>query len=474
MITEGGDISARSDWLRQVEQSLAGRSYEDALTTLTYDDVRVEPIYERAAGAIPLGRAASGWMARQVHAGSDADAVHSAILEDLAQGAGSVELRLAAPGLSGLPPRFDSIAQALAGVPLDRVQVSVSAGDQYFGATQCLMSLWEQTGLSEAQRLGAINADPLGTLARTGALEAGLWPSLEILGQFVASNIGSWPNVRLVLADGRPYHEAGASEGQELAAMLATVVEYLRVLSHEGVGSTDLFPRLSVALAADCNLFASLAKLRAARLLLARVAEACGAPEAASEVTLEAATSERMLTRKAPYNNVLRATIASIGSVLGGADTVTILPFTWAIGATPRAARRIARNTHNLLREESHLGRVLDPAAGSGAVESLTRALAERAWSLFQDIEEEGGMAEALKSGMVAEGIARVAERRAKDVAEGKLQIVGVTAFADAAEKPLSLQSHPASAPIERAETRIAALPRIRAAERYEGGESQA
>ncbi len=437
---------SRADWLR-LAGAAGKRSYR------TYDGIEIEPIPAHAPDAAPsiLARAnPKGWDVRTLHSGSDPKATRKAIADDLAAGATSIVLQLATPGQFGLAPRYDAIAAGLEGVPLDRLAVCFAAGDQYFGAAQCLLSIWDASGRPAASARGAIHADPLGTLARTGALESGLWPALELLGQFVDSSMVSWPHVRLLLADGALYHDAGASEAQELAAMLATVVEYLRVMSFESISAAAVLPHFSVRLAADSDLFLTIAKLRAARVLLTRVAEACGAGGQDERIELWAITSQRMLTVSAPHKNILRNCIAALGAAVGGADSITIVPPTYASGVPDAAARRLAATTQALMAEESGLARVFDPGAGAPQVESLTDALARRAWTLFQEIEAGGGMARALLKGSVQAGIASTAARRAADRQGG--------ADAPEAGDGLAQPPHPPIAPIERAETRIPPL----------------
>ena len=154
--------------------------------------------------------------------------------------------------------------------------------------------------------------------------------------------------------------------------------------------------------------------------LVARVAEASGAGSAAGSLHLTATTSARMMARRDPWVNMLRTTVACAGAAFGGADAITVLPFTWALGKPDAFARRIARNTHLVLQEESAAARVIDPAAGAWYVEKLTDELAGKAWALFQEIEAKGGMAAALESGFVQGEIARVADARAKDIAGGR------------------------------------------------------
>ena len=332
------------------------------------------------------------------------------------------------------------------------------AGDQFLGAAQSLATLWDEMDVADLRRCGAINADPLGTLAATGALEEGLWRSLDTLAHYVASNIDRQPNVRLVLADARSYHEAGASEAEELAAMLSTLVAYLKHLEEAGVRPDVALNRTALALATDTDLFLSMAKLRAARSLVWRVMQAAGFGEAVNGLRIAASTSARVMTRRSANTNLLRTTIAATAAILGGADSVTVLPYTWPLGRPDAEARRLARNTLNILAEESHLGRVCDPGGGSAYLETLTDALARKAWALFQEIEAEGGMTTALTSGAFGDRIAVTASRREDLLAEGKLALVGVTVFLDADEPAMAVAPHPEPAPIARALTRILPL----------------
>jgi methylmalonyl-CoA mutase len=463
--------ASRQAWERLAAKGLAGAGI-DSLAAETLDGIRIEPIYAVAGlapalmdlvpgeapfvrGTLRADESGRPWQGLGLHADDDAGAVNAAIRDDLANCADGVVLHLAVPGRFGLPPRYDAIRTALESVELAGTAIEVMAGDQFLGAAQSLATLWDGAGVPELRRVGAINADPLGTLAATGALEEGLWRNLDTLAHYVASNIDRQPNVRLVLADARPYHEAGASEAEELAAMLSTFLVYLKHLEEAGVRPDVALNRMGVALATDTDLFLSMAKLRAARGLVWRVMAAAGYGEAAIGLKIAVSTSARMLTQLSPNTNLLRNTIAATAAVLGGADSVTVLPYTWPLGRADAEARRLARNTLNILAEESHLGRVCDPGGGSAYLESLTDALARKAWTLFQEIEAGGGMTRALTSGAFAQRVGATAARRERLMAEGRLPLVGVSVFPDVDEPAMAVMPHPDPAPIERAETRI-------------------
>src|SRR5262249_20191265 len=171
-------------------------------------------------------------------------------------------------------------------------------------------------------------------------------------------------------ADGRVIHNAGGSEAQELAWVLATALAYVRALEASGVALADARRMIYFRLAADADQFLTAAKFRALRKLWARVEEACGLIRAPAFIAAE--TAWRMMTRRDPFVNMLRATVAVVAAGLGGADSIAVVPHTAAIGLPDRFARRIACNTQLILLEESNLARVTDPAAGAGGPESLT------------------------------------------------------------------------------------------------------
>jgi methylmalonyl-CoA mutase len=230
-----------------------------------------------------------------------------------------------------------------------------------------------------------------------------------------------------VLADGRAVHDAGGSEVQELAFALSLAVGYLRMLEAGGITLDAARSAISFRLAADADQFLTMAKFRALRLLWARVEAACGL--APKPVFVAAETAWRMLTQRDPYVNMLRATMATFAAGLGGADAITVLPHTLALGLPDAFARRVARNTQLVLLEESNLAKVSDPAAGSGGIEGLTQSLCEAAWTLFQEIEKAGGVFAALEQNLIQHKVAATRAKREAAIARRKEVLTGSTAF---------------------------------------------
>jgi methylmalonyl-CoA mutase len=237
------------------------------------------------------------------------------------------------------------------------------------------------------------------------------------------------PAVTALEANGAAWHACGASEAQELALILATLVTYLRACEAQGLTPSRALPKVSVNVAVDADQMLGLAKLRALRRLIARLGEACSVSNATEQLFVHADTSERMMTKRDPWVNILRTTMATATAAMGGARSITILPLTWALGRTDAFARRVARNTHHILIEESGLARVGDPAAGSFAIETLTADLAARTWTIFQDIEAKGGLPATLKSNFIADELRKSHEARARLLAEGRIEMTGASAF---------------------------------------------
>ncbi|GAA2674848.1 methylmalonyl-CoA mutase family protein [Streptomyces aculeolatus] len=446
--------------LRKSGRDVSGAEAETLLSTALDDGLRTPPLYtarHRAPdpglpgfapfvrGGRPEGSAADGWDVRQRHAVPDAEAV----LGDLENGVTSLWLAVGDSG--GIP--VAALADVLKDVYLDLAPVVLDAGAETEPAARELLRLYEERGAAGAAR-GGLGADPLGHEARTG----------EPLDPAAAAGLAALcaerhPGLRAVTVDALPYHEAGGSAAQELGCSLATAVAYLRELTAAGLSAAQACTQLEFRYAATADQFLTVAKLRAARRLFARVAEVCGAPGAGAQLQ-HAVTSPVMATRRDPWVNMLRTTVATLAAGVGGADAVTVLPFDHAIGLPDAFSRRIARNTSAILVEESHLARVIDPAGGSWYVERLTDELAHAGWAFFQEIERAGGHAAALRSGMVGERLAGTWAERGRRLATRREPVTGVSEFPDLAEKPVVRE--PAPRPP------AGGLPRVRRDEAFE------
>ena len=230
----------REAWLTLVEKALKGGDFEKRLVSRTADGLAIQPLYTRqdeSKGAAPAGRTGwfpGGWDVRQRHIETDPKAANAAILEDLMGGGTSVLLQIQAPGQAGLNYGAEALAQALKGVYLNACTIALDARENTLDAAGSLLEIWRTEGINENDRRGAFNYDPLGVLAKTGTLYYPPDRSCEIAAKLAADS-RTMSHVRALIADGRPYHEAGGSEAQELAAILATLVAYLRACETAGL-----------------------------------------------------------------------------------------------------------------------------------------------------------------------------------------------------------------------------------------------
>jgi methylmalonyl-CoA mutase len=430
---------ARQDWEGLVARVLGASWTKDdgppdqKLATVTADNIVVAPLYTADdaidsagyPGQAPFvrGRTAAGhragWDVRQRHGHPDPKVAREEIMEDLYGGVSSVWLLLG----GGYTP-VASLPDVLTEVYLDLATVVLDAGGCTREAADLFLSTAKSRGVPDEQLLGVLGADPLGLSARTGD-QHDLADAVELAGRCVAG----LPNVRALVVDALPFHESGATDAEELGCSLAAGVEYLRALEAVGIPLAAAFGQLEFRYAATADQFATIVKTRAARRTWAAVAAGCGVSAAEAGQRQHFVTSWTMTTRRDPWNNILRATLASFSAGVGGADALTVLPFDVAIGLPDPLARRVARNTHALLLEESHVARVIDPAGGSWYVEKLTEQLGQAAWQWFQEIERAGGLRAALNSGMVADRIEASRERRLASLAHGRAPITGVSTF---------------------------------------------
>ncbi len=422
-------------WRDLVEKALKSAPFE-SLTSRTLDGVAIAPLYLPGdAPAIgPLPRSADWVDIRSICTETDPDAANGLILGELEGGATSISLQLEAPGQTGIPADPRALEAALDGVDLKLAQIWLTPGEQFEAGAAALDAVWREAGIPNGEAAGGYGADPLGVLARNGGLDQAISQSLNAMAALAGRGFRTHPGVPAVAVDASLYHDAGASEAEELACMAATFVCYLRALEEGRLSAEDSFRTTEFTLAVDCDLLLSMAKFRAARLVLARIAEETDA--GSLPVRIRAISSRRMMTRYDPHTNMLRMMVACAAAIMGGADAVTIRPHTDALGAADGFARRVARNMPIVLQEESFLAKVADPAAGSYALDHLTDAIAAKAWERLREIEGAGGMVTALQSGMIQRRIAESADARSKNIATGKIEIIGINAFAELDEPP--------------------------------------
>ncbi len=480
------------EWRKVVDKFLKGAPFEKRLVTKTYEEIDLQPMYRQEdieglphldslpgfapylRGTTPLGYVAHSWDVAQELPYATPAALNEALRADLARGQNAINLALDRPTLAGVDAdqaeaddvgrgglsvsSVADLAQALDGVDLEATPIFVQASTSALTFTALLAALVKKQGKSLAKVRGAIGMDGI----------------YEVMAQLVAWAKTNAPQLQTITVQGSPYHNGGASTTQELAFALATAVDYVRAMQARGLSIDDIAPRIRFSLSIGTNFFMEIARLRAARLLWAKIVQAFGGNEASQKMSLHARTSAWNQTVYDPHVNLLRATTEAFSGAVGGCDSLHISPFDELVRVPDEFSRRVARNTHTVLREESHITRTVDPAGGSWYVENLTDSVARKTWAIFQEVEKQGGMAKALEAGWPQSQIAGTATKRAANLAKRKDIFVGtnmypnlketrlepapVDAWAVQSERAAALKQYRASADVGQKQTALDAL----------------
>ena len=436
--------ATRETWLKLVEGVLKGADFDKRLVARTADGIAIQPLGLRRNGAAIVARqnGAAPWLVSQRIDLPDAAKANAQALDDLMAGANALTLVFAdspaAHGFGLKDASRETLTRALGQIHLDMgVTLDLDIGRTSRDAGVVIGEIAKKKGVSPDRIDVKFGYNPIGMLA-AGKGDLAEWSSVApLVAGLVRDHLTAGFKGPFMVGDGRLIHAAGGSDAQELAFALASAVAYLRALEAGGLSLDQARDAIYFRLACDAEQFSSIAKFRALRKLWAQVETACGLAPKPAFVAGE--TAWRMLTRNDPHVNVLRASVAVFAAAIGGADMITALPFTSALGLADSAARRLARNTQVVLMEEANLFRVADPAAGSGAVEDLTDALAAKAWALFQEIEAAGGLVASLASGTLQAKVSAVRAARLTAVATRKEPLTGASEFPNVAEAPVSV-----------------------------------
>ncbi|MDE2487269.1 MAG: methylmalonyl-CoA mutase [Alphaproteobacteria bacterium] len=423
--------ASRDAWRALVEKTLGDAPFE-SLRKSTAEGLSIDPLYEEAPApaAFPTRPFSEDrpWDIRVASAHPDPFAANGEILRDLEGGAASAVIDIDPAGHHGVAiGSAEDLARTLQGVRPEWATVGLNAGFLGPQAADWLNAFAK----ASPGALLAFHLDPLSAFAEAGESPGPIESHLVSAATVGVRLADTYPQATLFLASGRVVHEAGGGEAFELAFAVAAGLTYAKALTRAGLPLTDAFDRITLGVSVDADYFVSIAKLRAARAVWTRVAQACGAE---TQARVEAQSSHRMLTAQDPWTNMIRLTAAGFAAAVGGADAIKLGNFTDAIGLPTAFARRQSRNIQLVLMEEAHIGRVTDPAAGSGYVESLTQEIARAAWAAFQAIEADGGVVSALSTGHIARQVEMALAARPEP------KIVGVTAFPPEKDTPVEVE----------------------------------
>jgi len=402
----------REDWEALVEKGLKSAGFE-SLVQKTDDLIPRGPLSSlhdrpdnmalQARGPVPLLDDRPWHIASPVR-DPEISFANNQLLKDLEGGTSALRLTLDPTGTRGCAVRtLSDCRRLLDGVYMDLVPLALApnAYNADYAALLFAAETWHSAHIS-------LGLDPTAQ-----AFGAGSDIDMTALKDVISAIPDSW---RAITVNAATVHEAGGTEAQELAYMAAAITFYMREL-----GPDSLARHINVELTTDQDGHLGLAKIRAARRMIDRIAEAFGAE--AADIPIHVISSKRMMQAQDPWTNILRVCSAAFGAICGGANYITARPFTDALGAATPFGYRIARNIQLMMMEESHMGQVNDPAYGSYTHERLTEDLAGTAWIEFQAIESGGGLNALLSSGAWQRAIEHAGNRRTEEAAP----ILGVT-----------------------------------------------
>ncbi len=456
--------STLKDWEAEVDRTTKGKGV-DSLKSSTSEGIDIKPLYTAEdTESLPYANTLPGfdpyirgpqasmyagrpWTIRQYAGFSTAEDSNAFYRKALAAGGQgiSVAFDLATHrGYDSDHPRVmgdvgkagvavDSVEDMkilFDGIPLDKVSVSMTMNGAVLPVLAGYIVAAEEQGVSRDQLSGTIQNDILKEFMVRNTYIYPPAPSMRIVGDIIAYCSGNMPKFNTISISGYHMQEAGADAALEMAYTLADGKEYIKTAIAAGLDIDQFAPRLSFFWGIGMNFYMEIAKLRAARLLWAKiVSEFNPKNKKSSMLRTHSQTSGWSLTEQDPYNNIVRTTIEAMAAVFGGTQSLHTNSFDEAIALPTEFSARIARNTQLIIQEETGITNVVDPWGGSYMMESLTQELADKAWALIEEIDEQGGMAKAIESGLPKLRIEEAAARKQAAIDRGEDVIVGVNKY---------------------------------------------
>ncbi len=469
-LRESFPAASFEQWKEAALKLLKGRPFE-TLIKKTYEGIDIQPIYMKEVmkdlphtdalpGQAPFVRGekalqfvTDSWKIAQELPYADPKEFNAALKNDLARGQNAVTVALDRATIAGLNPgdsksgvvgdgglslaTMEDAKTAFDGVDLEKTAVYVNSGPSGVAVAALLAACAKAQGKSLGKMQGCIGMDPIEYLAVNGELPVSpdeAYNEMATLTKWAKDNA---PGLRTIAANAYAYNHSGGNAVQDIAFAIATAVEYMAALQERGLSVDDIASKIAFGFSLGGDFFMEIAKLRAVRLVWAKVVDAFGGSSEAKKVYLNVRTSKFNKTVIDPYVNLLRVTTEAFSGVLGGCNSMHVSPFDEAIGLPSEFSRRVARNVQIMLREEWNLNKIVDPAGGSWYVETITDQLAKKAWDLFKEIEKKGGMLKALQEGFPQEAVAKIAADRQKAVALRKDIYVGTNQYPNLKEEPV-------------------------------------
>lgn len=441
-------------WEAQIEKDLKGADYREKLKWKTPEGIDVMPFYRRediknrdhlktAPGRFPFIRgtdeAGNQWEIRHDVFEKEISKANEDARNAIEKGAEGVGFTMEVKRTEGMlggdlhgvnVQSQDDLKQLLDGIDLEKTTVHFNAGMTSPAYTAMLANEIEQRGIDPKKVEASFLYDPYTFTATSGQLPKKEQAWIKEAASKVKFCQNKMPNVRCLGVDAASYHNAGASAVQEVAIALAIGNEYLAKLTDQGLSVDDITPRLHFNFAVGSSYFMEIAKFRAFRLLWSQVVKQYEPEDLdAAKPFIQVRTSEWNKTVYDSFNNMLRTTTEAMSAAIGGVDVISVEPYDLVYRQPNDFSKRIARNQQLIMKEEAYLNKVADPGAGSYYIEELTDMLAENAWELFKELEQQGGFLKALKGGYVQSEIEKTREQRDMHIAQGRKAFVGTNRY---------------------------------------------
>jgi len=468
-------IQTFDDWKLQVEKDLKGESFDKKLITKTYEEINLQPLYTSndikdlpqinnfpgfnnfLRGGNVSGYTSRSWEIAQEYDQSLPEDLNEDLRSDLKRGLNSINIVLDNPTQLGIDADQSKAGEvgkdglSISGVrkmqvlfkdiDLTNQPINISCGFSALPITLLFAAYANETRTSLMNIKGSITSDPYEYLLTKGDLPISLNQIFDEMKLSAELMIKSNSPIKTIGVSGLSFNNAGANAVQELAFTLATAVEYLTEMISRGLKADDVAKRIKFTFGIGSFYFMEVAKLRAARILWNKILEAYEVKEENRKIFIHGKTSQFNQTFFDPFVNSLRTTTEAFSAFVGGVDSLQTNSYDESFNIPDDFSRRLARNTQIILKEESHLEQVIDPAGGSFFVEKLTDDIANSAWKLFQTIEENGGMLKAIQSGFVQNEIVKIADVKKKDFAKRKSILVGTNMYANPKEEMLEIKN---------------------------------
>jgi methylmalonyl-CoA mutase len=456
------------EWKEVVNVDLKGADFDKKLITKTYENINLNPIYTRkdlenlkfidnlsgfenyVRGFYAEGYLNEGWQISQVLNTPDAEIFNEMIKHELERGLDAISFSLDFATQKGLDADYaneeevgknglsisglNSLSRALNGIDITKYPLNIFTGYTSLPFLMLLKAYCNKQNIDSTKIKGCIFADPISCLNAYGKLNITLDKAFDELKQSVEFAEKYFPGVRVIGACGFGYNSAGASAVQELGFVFSSIIEYANKLIDRGLDVQKVFKNIRVTFGISSFYFMEIAKLRAAKILWNNIVKAYGVNPDENKLFIHARTSKYNQTKYDPYVNMLRTTTEAFSAVLGGIDSLHTNAFDEEFNTPDEFSRRIARNTQIILKEESNLVKLIDPAGGSYYVEKLTDEVAALSWAVIQEVEKQGGLIEALKNEFVQNEIKKISDLRIADLAKRKSVLVGTNMYANVKE----------------------------------------